>query len=267
MSTEAPHLLRLTRVLEERGIPVAPVLAVATTVGTENVFLAVGTLTGRVQLLVPSHPDAVAAVAPSATMPAGRSMLLVSACGTQPLAAAAVILGAASAREAVDDVGPEPARQAWLSIVELRSGGSIRNRTRYLSEERGAVTMLFPQRTGDAETTFVRELAAVATRLGMSSNWQPLYEEAGAGAAELSVITECTRTGPAARLGLRFGPTRWDRAIDLVKAMVDVDRARAAAVCMGMLAGALEIETLRGVEAVFDNDAPDLVVWLKLRQD
>jgi hypothetical protein len=200
-------------------------------------------------------------------MPAGRSMLLVSACGTQPLAAAAVIGGAVTAQQAVDEVAPPTARTAWLSLIESVSGGSIRNRTRYLTEERGAVTMMFPQRTGDAETTFVRELAAVATRLGMSSSWQPLYEEAGTGAAEISVITECTRTGPAARLALRFGPATWDRAIDLVKAMVDVDRARAAAVCMGMLAGALEIETLRGVEAVFDNDAPDLVVWLKLRQD
>ncbi|HEV8094431.1 MAG TPA: hypothetical protein VGP71_01810, partial [Burkholderiales bacterium] len=238
----------MTRVLEERGIPVRPVLALVTTVGTENVFLALGTLTGRVQLLVPSHPDAVAAVAPSATMPAGRSMLLVSACGTQPLAAAAVIGGAVTAQQAVDEVAPPTARTAWLSLIESVSGGSIRNRTRYLTEERGSVTIAFAERSGAVEALFAHELATLATRLGVQASWRRLYDEAGAGAADVGVTTECTHAGPAPRLALRFGSTGWNRAIDLAKAMVDIDRARGAAVRMGGLAGALEIETLRGVE-------------------
>jgi hypothetical protein len=82
---------------------------------------------------------------------------------------------------------------------------------------------------------------------------------------DVSITTECTTQGPAANVGLRFGATTWDRAIDLAKALVTVDAARDAAVRMGMVASALEVDALKGVEAIVDAKAPDLVVWLKLR--
>jgi hypothetical protein len=263
VSAEGPHLQRLTRVLEQHGIAVEPVLRVATAVGTDNIFLGLGTISQRIQLLVPSHRDALAVVAPTASLP-DRSMLLVSTYQSEPLTAAAVIGGAVTPRQAVDDVGPPAARKAWLSAVNLVAGGQVRNRTRYLTEERGAITLLFSERSGAAEALFTSEVDTLASELGAPATWRRVYDEAGRG-VDVSITTECTTQGPAANVGLRFGATTWDRAIDLAKALVTVDAARDAAVRMGMVASALEVDALKGVEAIVDAKAPDLVVWLKLR--
>lgn len=266
MSTDGPYLVRMTRVLEERGIAVEPVLSIVSAVGADNVFLGVGTLSDRVQLLVPSHRDALAIVAPSATLPE-RSMLLVAVRAGEAVTAAAVLGGATTSQQAVDEVGPEPARAAWLPVIDSLvglSGGVIRNRTRYLGDERGTITVMYPPRSGASEALFGAEVGSVAERIGAPPIWRKVYEEAGRG-ADVGVTTECTRTGPLPRIALRFGTATWDRAIDLAKALVDANSARDAAVRMGMLAGGLEVDTLRGVETVVDATAPDVVVWLKLR--
>ncbi len=69
VSTEAAHLIRLGDVLAERGAPVSPILAAVTTAGTSSVYLAVSMRSRRIDLLVPFHPDALAAVAPQAAPP------------------------------------------------------------------------------------------------------------------------------------------------------------------------------------------------------
>ena len=266
MSAEAPALLAVTRVLEERGIAIEPALSIATARGTESVFLGVGTLSDRIHLLVPSSAEALAIVGPGAALPP-RSMLLVSAHRSESISAGVVIGGSTSAKQAVDEVGPPPACQLWLPIIESLAGASgavIKNRTRHLGEERGTITVTYPQRNSSEETVFDAMLAAVANRLGVPAMWRRVYQEAGAGAAEVGVTTECTAGGPLARMALRFGYASWDRAIDLAKALVDADRARVAAVRMGALAGGLEVETLRGVDAVIDASALDLIVWLRL---
>jgi len=266
VSAEAKTLLGVTRVLEDRGIAIDPALSIVTAVGTENVFLGIGTLSGRVQLLVPSRAEALAMVAPGAKLPE-RSMLLVSVHRDEPLAAAAVIGGPTTAKQAVDEVGPAAARQTWLPIIESLAGvfdGTIRNRTRYLGEERGTITIMYAGRSEAGQAEFGAELAALANRLRVPPTWRRVYDEAGPG-ADIGLTTECTATGPLARVALRFGKASWDRAIDLAKALAGVDRARDAAVRMGTLASGLEVETLRGVETVIDATAPDLIVWLKLR--
>jgi hypothetical protein len=263
VSSDGPHLIQLTRVLEQHGIAVQPVLSVVMAVGVDNVFVGVGTISQRIQLLVPSHRDALAVVAPGATLP-DRSMLLVSAYGSDKLSGAAVIGGATTSRQAVDEVGPAKARAQWLSVVDLVSGGQVRNRARYLTEERGSITVLFPPRTGATEALFGGEVDTLASELGVPASWKRVYDAAGRG-VDVSITTECTAAGPAARLGLRFGSTTWDRAIDLAKALVDADHARDAAVRMGMVAAALGVNELRGVEAIVDPTAPDVVAWLKLR--
>ena len=253
--------------LEERGIALEPALSILTTVGIENVFLGIGTLSDRIQLLVPSRAEVLAIVSPGASLPS-RTMLLVSAHRAEPVRAAAVIGGPATAREAVDEVGPPPARRVWLSIIESLvgvSGAAIKNRTRHLSEEGGAITVNYAQRSDVEETPFRAMLTAVANRLRVPEAWQRVYDEAGARAAEFSVTTDCRARGLLTRMTLRFGYASWDRAIDLAKAMVDADRARSAAVRMGTLAGVLDVETLRGVDALIDEYEPDLVVWLQLR--
>ena len=59
--------LRVTRVLEERGIAVGPALSIVTSVGIENLFLGVGTLSDRIHLaqLWIALPDAERERAPS----------------------------------------------------------------------------------------------------------------------------------------------------------------------------------------------------------
>jgi len=254
-------------VLEERGVALEPALSVVAAVGIENVFLGVGTLSDRIHLLVPSRAEVLAIVSPGAVLPS-RSMLLVSAHRAEPLRAAAVIGGPTAAREAVDEVGPPAARRVWFSIIESLlgvSGAGIKNRTRYLTEERGTITVNYAQRSDAEEAPFRAMLTAVANRLRVPQAWQRVYDEAGASAAEFSVTTECSSSGLLTRMALRFGYASWDRAIDLVKEMVDADRARGAAIRMGTLAGELEVETLRGVDAVVDAYEPDLVVWMQLR--
>lgn len=260
--SDEQHLQRITRVLEERAIPVQRPLLVVRAVGAVNVYLGVSTLTERVQLLVPFHRDALTAIGLAASTASG-TRLSVSAYHEQ-LTAAAMISGAVSRRDAVEDVGPPTGREAWLALVETLSGGAIGNRMRYLTEERGAITIMYPPRSGESEAAFVGNLAAVANQLGISDSWRALYAEAGEGRADIGVTTECTSAGPAARLALRFGQTGFDRAIDLVKTMGNIDQARDAAVRMGMLAGTLEVETLRSVEAVFDREELDLICWIKL---
>lgn len=259
------YLARFTRILYERGIAADPVLAVVRAVGIENVFLGVGTLSGHLQLLIPARADALALVAPGATLPQ-RTMLLVSARAGAPITAGVVIGGAANARQAVDEVGPAAARPLWLPIIESLmslAGGAIRNRTRCLDEERGTITIPFSPRDDARQAVLGCDLATLAERLGVTARWRLAYDDVGPD-ADFSVTTECVSSGPAARLALRCGPAAWDQVIDLGKAILGVDEARAAAVCMGTLAGALEIDDVRGVEAVFDAVTTDLVVWLKL---
>jgi hypothetical protein len=206
-------------------------------------------------------------VAPGAILPQ-RSMLLVSVHRDEPLAAGAVIGGPTTAKQAVDEVGPAAARQTWLPIIESlagMSGAAIRNRTRYLGEERGTITIMYPAALTPTRCSSALSLRRWRTACGFRRRGGASTTRPGPG-ADFSFTTECTATGPLARMALRFGNASWDRAIDLANALAGVDRARDAAVRMGTLASGLEVETLRGVEAVIDATASDLIVWLKLQR-
>ena len=263
MSSDSLYLDRLAGVLAERAIPAETVVAIAEAVGTAKVYLAIGTFTDSVQLIVPAQADAVARVAPGTAMPE-RSMLLVYARGSE-LRGGAIIGGQTTVEQAVADVAPEAYRAAWRELLTGMTSGSVRNRTRYLTREGGTVTLSCPERTGDAEATFVRELGVLGAQLGAAADWRAVYAAAGAG-ADVGVTTECTPAGFSARIALRFGPTRWDRAIDLAQAMGNADRARDAAVRMGTLAGQFATDDILGVETVHDQREPDVVVWMKLRE-
>jgi hypothetical protein len=258
------HLARFTRVLEERAIVVEPLVSVAQAVGIANVFLGVGTLSGGVQMLVPARAEALALVAPGVALPE-RSMLLVSGRAGETVKAGIVIGGPTTAGAAVDEVGPTAMRAAWLPVIEslVATDGRIKNRTRYVGEEHGSITISFVQRSAAGQAMLGAELTNVTTRLGVPAGWRRAFDDAGAG-ADVGVTTECTAAGLVPSVGLRFGPASFDRAIHMAKVIVDNDRARDAAVHMGMLAGGLGIQSTRGVEAVFDPTGADLVVWLKL---
>jgi len=178
--------------------------------------------------------------------------------------AARVSSGTTTASQGVDDVAPRAARDRWLPIVErlVAAGGTIHSRALTLGEERGAITVMYKERTGEAEARFVRELDAVMSGLGMQQleTWHAIYQAMGAGSG-VSVTTECTAGGPAAQLAVLYGHSSWDRVIDLVKLAVDSAGATRAAVRLGLLAGELGGDP-RGVEIVVGASTIDLLVWL-----
>jgi hypothetical protein len=113
----------------------------------------------------------------------------------------------------------------------------------------------------------VQDLDTVVARLGVSNEnramWRSIQSLIGAGAA-LSVQTECTGSGPSANLHVLYGPTEWDRVIDVVKVVCSLQRAREAAAALGKLGAAFE--QAYSLQVVFLPDqAPDVLVWLRLR--
>jgi hypothetical protein len=273
MSDEAPHLLRLTRLLEQRGAPVLPVLGAVTVAGTSTVYLAISTRTRRVDLLIPFHPEALAAIAPGVTVPVlpPRAMLRISVEGDR-LGAALLIAGAPTPRVAVDELAAPGVRDAWFAIVDAMPAlgqGAINGRTRFLTDERRAIAVNYPERAPDAEARLVDGIDALAARVGLTEAqrtlWRSLHATFGSQTG-VAVTTQCTPTGLAAYLGCLYASTAWDHAVTLTTMIVDAATARAVAADLGSVAGTLEAEELRGIELVFGADPlPDVVVWVVLR--
>ncbi|MCX5744265.1 MAG: hypothetical protein NT062_17385 [Proteobacteria bacterium] len=273
MSDEAPHLLRLTRLLEQRQAPVLPVLSAVTVSGTSAVYLAISTRTRRVDLLIPFHPDALAAVAPQIPTPAipARAMLRISIDGDR-LGAALQIAGAPTARAAVDELAEPGMRDMWFAIVDAMPAlgqGVINGRTRFLTDERSAIAVSYPGRDPDAEAHLVAGLDALAAQLGLSEPqrtlWKALHASFGSQTG-VAITTQCTPAGLAPYLGCLYAATAWDQAVTLTTMIVDTAAARAVAADLGTLAGTLEADELRGIEVVFGAEPlPDVVVWVVLR--
>ncbi|MCA9639602.1 MAG: hypothetical protein KC492_02880, partial [Myxococcales bacterium] len=250
----------LRKVLEQWGIAVEPVLHVVNTVGSSNVLFGAGTLTQELQLLVPTHGDLRSSLTPKTSIPE-PSTLLIKYRGSAPPCVALVIGGPTTLRAAIVEVSPQGNADAWHAVLDGLPPFSIENRIRYVSEARGAVTCSFGTRTDvESEATFSAALENLAQRLGLDQAWRGVYAEAGAGTG-VSVTTECTPNGLSRQLSLRFGGTNWDRAIDLVGALVDKPATRSAAVRMGTIAGSLGVEELRNIEVVLSTGAADLIAW------
>jgi hypothetical protein len=273
VSIETPQLIRLSELLAEREVPVLPVLSALKVPGTSFVYLAISTLSRRIDLLVPFSVGALAEVAPTAVAPAipPRAMLRIC-CDGDRLGAAMVVVGTIAPGEAIDDVAPPTTREAWVPIVESMAAlanGKVTSRTRFFTESRGAIVVGYSAREADAEQHLVRGIDELATRLGVSADqrtmWPKLHAANGPGAG-VQVSTTCAATGPTADLGFTYGKTEWDDAIRLTSMIVDANRAREVAAALGTLSGKLHIDRLQAVEVVLGpGDRPDVVVWLSLR--
>jgi hypothetical protein len=79
----------------------------------------------------------------------------------------------------------------------------------------------------------------------------------------MSIITECGPAGPRPSLGILYGATDWDAAVQLSSGLVDLPAARQAAARLGELAGMLEVDQLRGLEVTLGATGdPDVAVWI-----
>ncbi|MDB4957899.1 MAG: hypothetical protein JWO36_5468 [Myxococcales bacterium] len=271
VSNEAPHLIRLSQVLAERQTNVEAILTAVTVSGTSSVYLTVSALSRRIDLMIPYHPDALAAIAPHLEPPQAppRAMLRIFTDGDR-LDAGLVIAGPVPARDAVDQLAPAPVRDAWLAAVDKLlavPGAGIISRVTFLTKQRGVIGVGYPDREPDAEDRFLRTIDEVAGQLGVAQTrltmWKALHPTLGPGA--LSVLTECTPIGPAPQLGFLYGNATWDQAVTVANKFADPARSRQIAAGLGTLAGALQSDEPRGLQIDIGPAGLDVSVWIVLR--
>lgn len=275
MSTEAEILIRVADVLAQRDVPMQPVLAALQAGGTSSSYIGVSALTDRMGLLVPSAPEAFAALRPDLEVPSAPldALWRVRIDGSQ-FDVGIAVTDLRGPRETVEDLVPTPAREPWLSMIQSLlsfADGAMMNFTRWFTEPRASMAIKYPAREGALEEQFVQGLDDVAARLGVSAAqralWKTIYPLAAANVA-LSVSTDCGHEGPEPLLAIQYGASTWNRTIDVTNAILGKTsvEAREVAARLGMLAGALEIDQPRGLTIVLGTgERPDVMVWLAPR--
>lgn len=262
---EGPLLLRLTRLLEERGVPIFPVLEAVNLSGAAVSYLMVSALSLRIDMMVPFTKEALAAVAPSVHPPElpPRAHLKISALG-EALSAHLIIAGAPTPRDAVAELAPSPAaRNQWLALLEsLPTGGKINQRLTSLTDGWSAIAMAYDERDAEAEATFLHEIEPlVRTRRA----WPELHATLEPGAA-VSIATRCAAAGPTSDLGFLYGNGTWDQAVTLCGLIADAGATRSAAAALGALAAAFDSVGPRAIEIVYADTVPtDVITWVILQ--
>ena len=260
--------IRLSQFLAERGAPSEAVVGAIIAANTAHVYLAISTRSPRIDVQLPYAAAALAEIAPAVVPPPipPRALLRVITEHEQ-LRASLVAVGAVPTRTAVDELMPGSAADRWQEILDVMpTGGKVNNRTRYLTEQRAAIAIGYPERDAAADAAFVRDIDALAVRLGLSeaqrAAFAKLHPMFGPGVA-MSVSTECTAAGPTAHLEFRYSNSSWDLAIDLTKVIAPTAALQVASE-LGKISGELSIDELVGIELVFDGaDEPDIVCWMK----
>ena len=269
MSTQLSPLLRLSRVLEDRGVPLLPALRAVELSGRPTATFAASALHANVYFLLPYTAELLEAVAPGitpGTLPA-RPMVKLYLEGDH-LEVSLVSVGAASPREAVEVAAFSSAttRAAWLAIVDpmpALASGRVTSRMRYLTIERATIGMFYDRRTPEIDAQFVIGIDQLAERLGVSRHHRELWKAThpAMGGGPVTITTACTTSGPAPELTFLYRDADWDQAIDLCKRVASPDVARGGAAVLGSLAGTLELSKAEGVELVLAADT-DVVVWM-----
>lgn len=266
MSEAMSPLLRLSRVFEERGVPIMPALKAAELAGENNIFLGVSAFFPRVYMLLPYRAELLATVAPSAVVGAlpARPMLKLYIEGDK-MDVSLVAVGTVPPNEAVD-VAPAAARAAWLDIVAKMSAvanGRVVSRMRYLTQERGTIAMFYESRATDADARFVTSMDQLAWSLGVSrahrERWKQTHPALRGGL--VTVTTACTTEGPAPELAFLYREAGWDDAVELCKLVASPEMARVGAAMFGTVSGTLQLREMEGAELVLSAGAPDVVAW------
>ncbi len=270
---ESPYLQKLADLLASRDAPVLPLLEAVTVAGTSDVYVAASTMSRRIDLLLPYSEAALKAAAvdvehaPERT----RGMLRVSADGPR-LDAAHVVVGVATAVEAVAAVSPEAAPGAWLNVVESMTtiaGATVSSRSRWLTRRRGSIAVQYPARTDAEDEALFDRVDDVGHALHISTVLREQWKHCARATVPgepVTISTSCSATGPLSELGITYRTLRWEAAVQLARVLLDRDNANHSAAALGSIAGILQRDEIKAIEIVLEpRGVPDLVVWLTLR--
>ena len=266
----ATQLQRLTRIFEERGGPMLPVLRAVEAAQEPRYYVEVSALSRRMTILLPARPDVLAPLASKLSLGElpSRPLLKVFIDGDQ-LHFAVMSVGSVPASEGVT-VAPPRARTAWLDVVSAMhafGSGAISSRLRFLDQQRATLDVLYAARAPEDDAAFAASLDQIAWRLGVAPAQRELaksHHSALQGAAVV-VTGVCTDGGPAPELAFMYGNTDWDEAVRLCQLVASQDAARGGAAMLGTLAATLEAETTSGVQLVLGPDGPDVNVLVTLK--
>lgn len=270
MSAPRTQLQRLTRILEERGAPVPPVVRAVEAAQEPSLYMEVSALSRRVTLLFPYRREILAALAPGVSPRAlpSRPMLKLFIDGDQ-LHVALAAVGKVAPSEAVD-IAPESARDAWLDAVSAMHGfaeGRISSRIRFLTQPRATIDVFYQARSQDADARFSAGMDQVAWRVGIAPSQRELWKSVHStmGGVAVTVTTVCTDGRPAPELAFTYGAADWDEAVRVCKLVTSEDAARGGAAMLGMLAATLEAEQMRSLQLVLRPGAPDVGALVMLK--
>jgi len=270
MSAPATQLQRLTRILEERGAPVRPVLRAVEAARERSLCMEVSALSPRMTLLFPYRPEILAELAPGVSpgLLPSRPMLKLFIDGDQ-LHVALAAIGKVAPSEAVD-VAPEATRDAWVDAVSAMHGfadGRISSRIRFLTQPRSTIDVFYQARAQDVDARFTAGMDQVAWRVGVAPSqregWKSVHSSLGGVA--VTVTTACTDGGPAPELAFMYGIADWDEAVRACTLVAGEDAARGGAAMLGMLAATLEAEQMRSLQLALRPGGPDVGALVMLK--
>lgn len=266
----ATQLQRLTRIFEERGGPMLPVLRAVEAAQEPRYYLNVSALSRQMTILLPARPEVLAPLAPQLSLGdlPPRPLLKVFIDGDQ-LHFAIVSVGKVAPSVGVE-VAPQRARTAWLDVVSAMhafGNGAISSRQRFLDQQRATLDVLYAARAPEDDTAFAASLDQIAWRLGVTPAHRELAKarHASLQGAAVVVTAACTDSGPAAELAFMYGNTDWDEAVRLCQLVASQDAARGGAAVLGTLAATLEAETTSGVQLVLGPRGPDVNALVMLK--
>lgn len=261
------YRVRMAELLAERNASVESLLRVVDLVRPAQMYLGLAALSNRVHLLLPCDAAILREVAPGCALPErlGSNSVLRVECDGPALAVGVVTI---DANRALDELEDAERATCWKAVVDALlsfANGVVMNRTQFLTETRAAIAVKYQPRSGDAECAFLRGVHDHFARIGLSAEqaaiWNRLYSASGSGRL-LSISTELGPKAPTSRTGVLNDNISFDQAIDLINLVNPID-ATAAALRLGAVSGALEINSILGSEILLANDRdPDVMVWL-----
>jgi hypothetical protein len=269
---DVAQLAHLGLVLKLREATLEPVLAAASKLADAKLLVGASAHGRRLEVVMPYHPDALAAVAPDAAAPATATLIRIVVDGETISVALAMAGGNKQPRVAVDELAPPAHRDAWFDLVDQLcsiADARIVGLTRFVDGSRVAIEIQYPQRDRDTDFVLMEGIDQLAGDIGVSGAqrklWRRIHPELGAGNG-ISLSTGCTPARVSAHFGITYSVTSWEVALRLAEGLVLNDsEAKAVPTSLGQLAGALGSDHLQSLELVLGpHEPPDVIVWARV---
>jgi hypothetical protein len=269
---QATRLGRLGVLLQLHDAVVAPVLAAITAVPRGTVM--VGTVAGsrRVELVMPYHPDAFAALAPGLAVPAGPHLGLRVRIDQDAISMAVTVEGGGSdairERATTSSAGP-----AWVSLIEQFcsvAGGRVAGHAIWVDPPARATAQIrYPDRDRAADAVLMLAVDQLAGEIGVTAAqrrlWARIHPDLGRG-REIVVETGLTANAVSSQLSISYPVTEWELATRLSQGLILNDSdAQAVPSQLGAMAGALGADAPTSVTLELGPHEPvGVLVWAAL---